>query len=99
MHEEKKSHKFKYFIQLITKKSQQARKFIELYLEIWILSKPCQTIQCRKIFKMKLKCIVNVGEVVAWILACVGLLVVKNILLSCVRFSEAHSEKSLHFYM
>lgn len=76
MHEEKKSHNFKYFIQLITKKSQQARKFIVLYLEVWILSKPCQTVQCRKIYKMKLKCIVNVGEVGAWILAYVGLLAV-----------------------
>lgn len=62
----------KYFIQLIFRKEHQARKFIELHSEIWIISKPCQTNpqlgKLGKIFKMKFKCIVNVGELVAQIL-------------------------------
>lgn len=33
----------KYFIRLILQKQQQARKLIELPLEIWIISKLCQT--------------------------------------------------------
>lgn len=74
MHEEKSSHKFKYFIHLITRNEQQARKFIELYLEIWFLSKACKRVQSRNIFKMKLIYTVNVGESVAQVLVYVNFL-------------------------
>lgn len=63
-----------YYVQLITRKEQQAKQFVELHLEIQILSKACQTVECSKIFKMKFKCVVNVGEVFEWVLVYVHFL-------------------------